>query len=416
MGRKKKLPPQVDLICEWNGCDNHKHQNVSDFLAHLQAHCDQAIKDCKSENELCCEWFGCGEASFETSVTFKVHISFHGFHTKLMGYGYVEIKNLNEETGQDITCSLDGSTRTMLPPLPDIFVCCWNDCLALFIQAEEFYRHVEQHPFESNTVSKRRLSEEGSSSMNPEPPLSCLWGDCSFGPDTKSHIKEHLKSHTQEKIIACPHCGALFSHRNKFRDHLFRQLDNNDSNCQAIALDINEDQEIVNVRLLPTNSYKCDECDKKFQSISLLKEHNRKHYHYYKCDECGMTTSSPSTLKHHKKYRHSEERPYSCVLCSVKFKTRSDLRKHLDIHNEDSPAKCNLCDFECRSTHTLSSHMRQYHQDTANVYLCHECDRRFTRGNNLTRHLLSIHSYSLKPGQSRFKYVRDDDGIFRLSQ
>lgn len=40
---------------------------------------------------------------------------------------------------------------------------------------------------------------------------------------SKHKLKDHCKSHTQEKVVACPTCGALFSCRTKFFDHLTRQ-------------------------------------------------------------------------------------------------------------------------------------------------------------------------------------------------
>lgn len=36
-------------------------------------------------------------------------------------------------------------------------------------------------------------------------------------------LRDHFRSHTQEKLIACPTCGGLFSNRTKFYDHIKRQ-------------------------------------------------------------------------------------------------------------------------------------------------------------------------------------------------
>ncbi len=37
-------------------------------------------------------------------------------------------------------------------------------------------------------------------------------------------LKEHMRSHTQEKMLACPTCGGLFSNRTRFVDHCRRQI------------------------------------------------------------------------------------------------------------------------------------------------------------------------------------------------
>lgn len=45
--------------------------------------------------------------------------------------------------------------------------------------------------------------------------------ECSFKGRCK--LREHLRSHTQEKVVACPTCGGMFSNNTKFFDHIRRQ-------------------------------------------------------------------------------------------------------------------------------------------------------------------------------------------------
>ncbi len=47
--------------------------------------------------------------------------------------------------------------------------------------------------------------------------------DCSFKGRDRNRVKEHLRSHLKEKVVACPTCGALFSNNIKFSDHVMRQ-------------------------------------------------------------------------------------------------------------------------------------------------------------------------------------------------
>ena len=42
---------------------------------------------------------------------------------------------------------------------------------------------------------------------------------CIHRPDKPSRIREHIRRHTQEKTIACPRCGSLFSCGVKFIEH-----------------------------------------------------------------------------------------------------------------------------------------------------------------------------------------------------
>lgn len=34
-----------------------------------------------------------------------------------------------------------------------------------------------------------------------------------------------MRSHTQERLVACPTCGSMFASNTKFFDHLHRQAD-----------------------------------------------------------------------------------------------------------------------------------------------------------------------------------------------
>lgn len=45
--------------------------------------------------------------------------------------------------------------------------------------------------------------------------------DCTFKGRCK--LREHLRSHTQEKVVACPTCGGMFANNTKFFDHIRRQ-------------------------------------------------------------------------------------------------------------------------------------------------------------------------------------------------
>ncbi len=48
------------------------------------------------------------------------------------------------------------------------------------------------------------------------------------------------------------------------------------------------------------------------------------------------------------------------------------------------------------------------------MYCCHVCQKRYRRGTYLTEHLKSVHNIKWPSGHTRFRYRRDDDGMFRL--
>ncbi|XP_023233150.1 histone H4 transcription factor-like [Centruroides sculpturatus] len=198
--------------------------------------------------------------------------------------------------------------------------------------------------------------------------------------------------------MACPVCGGMFASRTKFQDHIIRQAAINDNEVQNFA-------------------FECGYCYRKFASERLLRDHMRHHVSHYKCPYCAMTCPNPSSLHSHITYRHSTEKNYSCQYCEYRCKYESDLYKHLETHNNEPSFKCPIenCDYSTRTRACLNRHVSGKHQNgSAKVYKCHICEKTFSRGNYLTKHLMSNHHFHWPSGHCRFRYVRDDDGFFRL--
>lgn len=72
------------------------------------------------------------------------------------------------------------------------------------------------------------------------------------------------------------------------------------------------------------------------------------------------------------------------------------------------------CNFSCRSKNGLNAHYTKVHTESPQEYRCHICDKRYNRGASLTVHLKRAHSYRWASGQSRFRYIKDENGVRRL--
>ena len=54
-------------------------------------------------------------------------------------------------------------------------------------------------------------------------PVSVTGCDAFF--KIRYRLREHMRSHTQERLVACPTCGSMFSSNTKLFDHLHRQAE-----------------------------------------------------------------------------------------------------------------------------------------------------------------------------------------------
>ncbi|XP_006642316.1 histone H4 transcription factor isoform X2 [Lepisosteus oculatus] len=378
---KRARREEVQLGCEWGPCQA-TFTRMEEFCQHVGEHLESLQLEAEESEmleERSCLWRDCGFCSLENPTELVRHIYFHCYHTKLKQWGQSILKS-QPDLG---TCTLDLQNRNIVPEILDKFLCQWEHCEASFENPEWFYRHVEMHG----------LCMELKSTSKEEPVLRCGWKECEATFKGRFKLREHLRSHTQEKVVACPTCGGMFANNTKFFDHIRRQT------------------------TIEGQRFQCSHCSKRFATERLLRDHMRNHVNHYKCPLCEMTCPSPSSLRNHIKFRHSNEKPYSCEYCEYSCKNLIDLRRHLDTHSSDPAYRCEFldCSFATRSLHSIKSHYRRVHEgDLTPRYKCHVCEKCFTRGNNLTSHLRKKHQFKWPSGHPRFRYKEHEDGFMRL--
>uniref|UniRef100_A0A8C5N4W5 Histone H4 transcription factor n=1 Tax=Leptobrachium leishanense TaxID=445787 RepID=A0A8C5N4W5_9ANUR len=403
-----KRTATLTLQCEWGSC-TYVCSKMEEFCSHVSDHLrtpqlPKEEEDLDCDDDFCCLWLECGFFSPDNPVDLARHIYFHCYHTKLKQLGLQALQSQPDLT----PCQLDGQTRNLIPELHDNFVCMWDQCESSFENAEWYYRHVDSHGLSAEYEENRILlcSWKGNSCYISERFYRCTLGfsrffslpillltDCDCSSKSRCKLREHLRSHTQEKVVSCPNCGGMFANNTKFYDHLRRQMS------------------------LDQHRFQCSHCSKRFATERLLRDHMRNHVNHYKCPLCDMTCPLPSTLRTHIRFRHSDERPYKCQHCDYSCKNFVDLQRHLDTHSK-MPAYCceyQDCTFSARSLCSVKAHYRKVHEgDSEPRYKCHVCEKCFTRGNNLTVHLRKKHQFKWPSGHPRFRYKEHDDGFLRL--
>lgn len=95
---------------------------------------------------------------------------------------------------------MDDQQRNLIPELTTPFLCSWQGCdeataESEIVEATKYYRHVQNHAEEYRGEKDKTIK--------------CLWYKfsgqlCSFKVSTVSKLKDHMRSHSQEKLVGCP--------------------------------------------------------------------------------------------------------------------------------------------------------------------------------------------------------------------
>ena len=390
--RKKQSPKSIELCCEFSECTD-KCTGMEALGHHVSLHLsimkDQLSRNVAIDSEdsddvdltKCeCPWRGC-EVILTVSSDWEHctrHIYFHAFHSylKALGDDGLRCRDISLE------CQREENQRNIIPELPDPFICKWNDCKYRVDKPWLYYQHVNSH-------AVYPLSDEAQQ-------RKCFWDSCKYACPAYANVtklKDHLRTHTQERRCACSRCGALY--------------------CSMVRLADHQEREGRGEK-----SFQCSHCSKKCASERILRDHLRKHVNMYGCMFCDMTCPSPSALRIHILYRHSTERPFSCSQCDKKFKTKFDLSSHKlthDYQNTEFFCSFESCLFACRSIIGLHKHINEVHKDSrCRIFGCHVCDELFTTSASLSRHLKSKHHIKYPSGHVKFRFAKEADGIRRL--
>uniref|UniRef100_A0A8B9FN89 C2H2-type domain-containing protein n=1 Tax=Amazona collaria TaxID=241587 RepID=A0A8B9FN89_9PSIT len=333
---------ELILPCEWKECC-FVGKCMEGFCNHTAEHLDEYLQHpLETAEQYRCWWRSC-EFEAKDPRELVTHVNFHSYHTKLKFIG-CQLWALH----QDLPACLQSSRSWhQLPKTLEDFVCHWENCGVTFNNPVWFYQHVANHACatEEEIIADQKKA------------VYCHWkGNCLGIFKGKHKLWDHLRTHTQERVVACPTCGGMFSNNTKFFDHTKRQ--------------VSEDNRM----------FVCQNCQKHFANERLLRDHRRGHVNRVTCALCDTVCTSVSSLKARTRFRHCNERPFHCHLCDSSFKNAYDLHKHVETHNDSDAYSCDVegCGFISRTLQTLKQHYKRVHSNGILKYKCHICQKCFS--------------------------------------
>lgn len=206
----------------------------------------------------------------------------------------------------------------------------------------------------------------------------------------KNVIPQPIKT-SSHKSFVCPICQKILSRKCRLIKHLSLHSENKGffecAECKKRfhlkqRLNIHIKKEHTNPKL-----HECEECGKRFALRTHLTVHRKSHSDEkpFGCDLCSLKFISPGKLNEHLRTSHPEARRHQCLECDKSFWYEYNLKEHMRSHSKERPFECHLCNKTFRHTKHLNEHLRYVHKDEK-LYVCNKCNETFETESFLARH------------------------------
>lgn len=196
-------------------------------------------------------------------------------------------------------------------------------------------------------------------------------------------------------IFTCDVCGKVYKYHGSLQRH-HEVAHGSGAKPNTEEAPVGPDGKKLRVRHI---NYKCEFCQKPFESKSLYLEHRTTHTgeKLYYCDECGRGFGFVSAYNYHRKV-HLREKGlladkdqnslyHYCEHCGKRFTCPRIMRRHIKVKHMgySTECRCETCGEVCKNRDRLLEHVNKNHR-TDSRYQCQICEKRFGSKNMLDRH------------------------------
>lgn len=143
--------------------------------------------------------------------------------------------------------------------------------------------------------------------------------------------------------------------------------------------------------------YTCQYCKLKFAQNSQFFRHMMTNHEQqqksatYECNECQTVFTKKSNLDIHCQTHHQMKSKSRCESCSITFKSRYCLRRHMKLKQTLAENSCIKCQKKFTTSASLAKHVTNKHMNKNITFECQLCSLKFKAQESLLSHLNRIH-------------------------
>jgi KRAB domain-containing zinc finger protein len=199
---------------------------------------------------------------------------------------------------------------------------------------------------------------------------------------TEKNLENHICSF-------CLICAKFFSSKTSLRKHQrayhSKEFDLEKFTCDLCAKEYGSYRaikwHIEEVHSVLELKFKCgSHCERTFRTSRAYQIHLRG----VKKEKCKICQKEVTKLSKHMFLVHgTNERPYECLVCSKRFKLKTNLKIHEGIH--DKKFQCEICQRKFATTTKLKDHLKLH--ENPDLFQCQICKIKLSSKSALEHHL-----------------------------